>query len=72
MSNTTLSLKVSKEFASQFRGFCESHALSIGKFVEIQLTEMMEDYHFGAQAQRVLSKGDSRRKGIKDLGGKAR
>jgi len=67
MQRTTMSLKVSKQFLNEFRKFCDAHALSIGKFTEMQLTEVMEDYHFGSQAQRVLSKGDSRRKSLKDL-----
>ena len=62
-----MSLKVSPGFLNEFRKFCEAHALSIGKFTEMQLTEVMEDYHFGLRAQRVLSKGDSRRKSFKDL-----
>ena len=72
MERTTLSLKVSKNFVAEFRKFCEAHALSIGKFTEMQLTEVMEDYHFGSRAQRVLSKGDSRRKSFKDLLGRSR
>lgn len=67
MERTTMSLKVSRSFLEEFRAFCEEHALSIGKFTEMQLTEVMEDYHFGSKAQRVLSKGDSRRKSFKDL-----
>lgn len=67
MERTTMSVKVSSAFLEEFRRFCEAHALSIGRFTEMQLTEVMEDYHFGNQAQRVLSKGDSRRKSLKDL-----
>ena len=67
MNSTTMSLKVSKKFVNEFRGFCEAHALSIGKFTELQLTEVMEDFHFGSRAQRILSKGDSRRKTLKDV-----
>jgi hypothetical protein len=67
MERTTMSLKVSRGFLDEFRKFCDAHALSIGKFTEMQLTEVMEDYHFGSRAQRVLSKGDSRRKTLKDL-----
>lgn len=70
MERITLSLKVSKEFVGRFREFCEAHTLSIGKFTEQQLTEIMEDFHFGSQAQHVLSKGDSLRKELKDLLGK--
>ena len=67
MERTTLSIKVSRSFASQFREFCDANALSIGKFAEQQLGEIMEDYHFGSKAQRFLSSGDTRRKGFKDL-----
>jgi hypothetical protein len=67
MERTTMSLKVSKSFLRDFRKFCEAYALSIGKFTEMQLTEIMEDYHFGLKAQRVLAKGDSRRKSLSDL-----
>ena len=62
-----MSLKVSKTFLVEFRRFCEAHALSIGKFTEMQLTEIMEDYHFGLKAEQVLAKGDSRRKSLKDV-----
>lgn len=62
-----MSLKVSKAFLAEFRRFCEAHALSIGKFTEMQLTEIMEDYHFGLKAEQVLAKGDSRRKSLKDV-----
>lgn len=67
MERTTMSLKVSRSFLNDFRKFCEAHALSIGRFTEMQLTEVMEDYHFGSMAQRVLSKGDNRRKSLKQL-----
>ena len=67
MERTTMSLKVSKSFLDEFRKFCDAHALSIGKFTEMQLTEVMEDYHFGLEAQRVLAKGDSRRASLRDL-----
>jgi hypothetical protein len=67
MERTTMSLKVSKSFLSEFRKFCEAHALSIGKFTEMQLTEVMEDYHFGLKAEQVLARGDSRRKSLSDL-----
>lgn len=67
MEKTTLSLKVSKSFVAHFRQFCDAHAFSVGKFIEQQLTEVMEDFHFGAQAQRVLSQGDTRRLPLKDL-----
>lgn len=53
--NSTLSVKVSRKFSAQFRKFCESHFLQIGKFTEHALTEMMEDYHFGMKAQKALS-----------------
>ena len=66
-----MSVKVSKSFLNNFRKFCDDHALSIGRFAEMQLTEVMEDYHFGSMAQRVLSEGDSRRKSLKDLTGKS-
>lgn len=62
-----MSLKVSQSFLREFRKFCEAHALSIGKFTEMQLTEVMEDYHFGLKAEQVLAKGDSRRKSLSDL-----
>jgi hypothetical protein len=52
---TTLSVKVSEEFARQFRAFCEAHCLQVGRFTERALLEVMEDYHFGLKAQRVLS-----------------
>ncbi len=62
-----MSLKVSKSFLTEFRKFCDAHALSIGKFTEMQLTEIMEDYHFGLKAEQVLVKGDSRRKSLRDV-----
>jgi len=67
-----MSLKVSRKFVNEFRNFCEAHALSIGKFTELQLTEVMEDYHFGSKAQRILAKGDSRRKSLKDFSGRSK
>lgn len=67
MERTTLSLKVSKPFVARFRRFCDDHALSVGKFAEQQLAEVMEDYHFGRQAQRVLSRGDARRATLRDV-----
>lgn len=67
VERTTFSIKVSKAFAAQFRQFCDQHAFSVGKFLELQLSEAMEDFHFGAQAQRVLSQGDARRLGLRDL-----
>ena len=72
MERTTMSLKVSKKFVNDFRDFCEAHALSIGKFTELQLTEIMEDYHFGSRAQNILSRGDSRRKSLKDIVGRSK
>jgi len=67
MEKTTLSLKVSKDFVERFRGFCETNALSIGRFAEQQLQEVMEDFYFGTEAQRVLSKGDTRRKSMAQI-----
>lgn len=55
MDTTTLSVKVSKGFAANFRKFCEAHFLQVGRFTEHALTEMMEDFYFGSKAQRVLS-----------------
>ena len=54
MARTTLSVKVDEKFAEEFRKFCETHFLQVGKFTEHALREVMEDYHFGAKAQRVL------------------
>ena len=62
-----MSVKVSKNFLAEFRKFCDAHALSIGKFTEMQLTEIMEDYHFGLKAEQVLARDDSRRKSLKDV-----
>lgn len=67
MEKTTLSLKVSKPFVARFRQFCDAHALSVGRFAEQQLAEVMEDFHFGRLAQRALSQGDTRRAGFEDL-----
>lgn len=67
MERTTFSIKVSRAFAEQFRQFCDTNAFSVGKFLERKLTDVMEDFHFGARAQRVLSRGDTRRVGPKDL-----
>ena len=55
MVTTTLAVKVSSDFARRYREFCESNALQIGKFTEQALSELMEDFHFGMKAQRVLS-----------------
>ncbi|HLG20235.1 MAG TPA: hypothetical protein VI895_10540 [Bdellovibrionota bacterium] len=55
----------------KYREFCDAHALSIGKFTEQKLLEIMEDFHFGSQAHRILAKGDSRRKSLKDLRGRS-
>jgi hypothetical protein len=55
-TTTTLSVKVSSEFARKYREFCEAHCLQVGKFTEQALSEIMEDYHFGLKAQRVLSR----------------
>lgn len=68
MQKTTLSLKVSSPFVTRFRQFCEAHALSVGKFAEQQLAEVMEDFHFGRKAQRVLSSDDSRRLTLAQVG----
>ena len=54
-SSATLTVKVSGQFARRYRSFCESHFLQVGKFTEQALLEVMEDYHFGLNAQRVLS-----------------
>lgn len=56
MTTTTMSVKVSKRFAAQFRAFCDANCLQVGKFTEHALAEVMEDYHFGRKAQRVLSR----------------
>lgn len=55
MSTTTLSVKVPAKFAKEFRKFCETHFLQVGKFTEHALSEMMEDYYFGTKAQNILS-----------------
>jgi hypothetical protein len=55
METTTLAVKVSRQFARKYREFCEAHALQVGKFTEQALSELMEDFHFGMKAQRVLS-----------------
>ena len=62
-----MSLKVSKPFVARFRQFCDDNALSVGKFVEQQLAEVMEDFHFGRQAQRILSHGDTRRLTLEEV-----
>lgn len=49
-------MKVSEEFAKKYRRFCESHFLQVGKFTEQALMEIMDDYHFGLEAQAVLSR----------------
>lgn len=67
MERTTLSIKVSRPFVERFRSFCDANAFSVGRFAEQQLTEIMEDYHFGRQAQRTLSAGDTRRATLPDL-----
>jgi hypothetical protein len=56
METTTLAVKVSRQFARQYREFCDTHALQVGRFTERALSEMMEDFHFGTKAQRVLSR----------------
>ncbi|MGH9318431.1 MAG: hypothetical protein ACRD21_17125 [Vicinamibacteria bacterium] len=56
MATTTLSVKVDPKFAKEFRDFCETHSLQVGKFAEHALREVMEDFYFGAKAQRVLSR----------------
>lgn len=55
MATTTLSVKVDRRFAKEFRDFCESHFLQVGKFAEHALREVMEDFYFGTKAQRALS-----------------
>lgn len=55
MRTSTLSVKVSEAFLRQFREFCETHFLQVGKFTEYALAEMMEDYHFGVKAHKVLA-----------------
>lgn len=60
MENTTLAVKVSRQFARKYRDFCEAHALQVGKFTEQALSELMEDFHFGMKAQRVLSASSDR------------
>lgn len=55
MKTTTLAVKVSRDFARRYREFCEGHALQVGRFTEQALSELMEDFHFGRKAQRVLS-----------------
>lgn len=55
METTTLAVKVSQEFARKYREFCNAHALQVGRFTEQALSELMEDFHFGRKAQRVLS-----------------
>ncbi len=55
METTTLAVKVSEDFARRYREFCDAHALQVGKFTELALSELMEDFHFGMKAQRVLS-----------------
>ncbi len=72
MQKTTLSLKVSGPFVARLRRFCDAHALSIGRFAEQQLAEVMEDFHFGRRAQRVLSSGDSRRVSLAQVGRRRR
>jgi len=67
MEKHTWSIKVSKRFVKKYREFCDLHALSVGKFTEQKLLEVMEDYYFGMQAHKVLSVSDSRRKKLKDL-----
>lgn len=60
MASTTLSVKVSPEFAKRYREFCEAHCLQVGKFTEQALTELMEDFHFGLKAQAVLSRASGK------------
>jgi hypothetical protein len=52
----TLSVKVSDDFAKQYRSFCEENCLQIGRFTERVLLEAMEDHYFGRKAQSVLSR----------------
>jgi len=60
METTTLAVKVSRQFARKYRDFCEAHALQVGRFTERALSELMEDFHFGMKAQRVLSASEGR------------
>ena len=60
-ASSTLSVKVRKKFAMDFRKFCEAHFLQVGKFTEYALSEMMEDYHFGSKAQKVLSRDQEKK-----------
>jgi hypothetical protein len=53
--NTTLAVKVSRDFAKKYRAFCDLHSLQVGKFTEKALAEVMEDFYFGTKAQRILS-----------------
>ncbi len=53
---TTFSLKVDARFAKDYRAFCDEHCLQVGKFTEKALREIMEDYHFGDKALRVLAR----------------
>ena len=62
-----MSLKVSKPFVDRFREFCDANAFAVGKFVEQQLSDLMEDFHFGRQAQRTLSSGDTRRAKLPEI-----
>ena len=54
-ASTTLAVKVTEEFARKYRSFCETHFLQVGRFTEQALLEVMEDYHFGLKAQRILT-----------------
>lgn len=57
---TTFSIKVTSRFAKEFRAFCETHCLQVGKFTEKALREVMEDHHFGQKAQGVLSRSEGK------------
>ena len=71
-ASATLAVKVSQRFARKYRSFCESHFLQVGKFTEQALLEVMEDYHFGLKAQRVLSRASGDALDHRDYFGKRR
>ena len=53
---TTFSINVGARFAKDYRAFCDEHCLQVGKFTEKALRELMEDFHFGEKALRVLGR----------------
>ncbi len=55
MAKTTFSVKMDSPISKKVRKFCDRHSLQVGKFTEVALEEMMEDYHFGAKAHIVLT-----------------